>query len=276
MRAVPGVEEVIDGVYRRSVRLPRGPGIVELECKSDHVAAAYRLADPEDLATAHRRSRELFDLDSDPQAVVAVLGSDPLLGPLVRACPGKRVPGAVDAAELAFRAVLGQQISLAGAATAAARLTVEYGEALARPVGSVTHLFPTAQAIAGADPERLGMPWARRRALIALANALASGDIVLDSGVDRVRIRRLLLELPGIGPWTADYIAMRALRDPDAFLPTDLGVRHALERMGQDARPAAASALAERWRPYRAYALQYLWAYLGASTDRDTVEATGP
>ncbi len=128
----------------------------------------------------------------------------------------------------------------------------------------MTHAFPSAAALAAADPESLPMPATRRRALIGLAAALDRGDVVLDAGADRELTHRRLLALPGIGPWTADYIAMRALRDPDVFLPTDLGVRHALEQLGQDARPAAATALAERWRPYRAYAMVHLWASLAA------------
>jgi AraC family transcriptional regulator of adaptative response / DNA-3-methyladenine glycosylase II len=158
------------------------------------------------------------------------------------------------------RAVLGQQVSLAGAATLAKRLVSDYGDPLERPVGGVTHVFPCAEALAEADPDRLAMPNARRRALLGLAAALAQGGLTLDAGADRDEARGRLLALPGIGPWTADYVAMRALRDPDAFLPGDLGVRHALEQLGQDGRPAAAERLAERWRPYRAYAVQHLWA----------------
>jgi AraC family transcriptional regulator of adaptative response / DNA-3-methyladenine glycosylase II len=260
IRAVPGVEDVAGGVYRRSLRLPHGDGVLELAPRDGHVAARYALEDIRDLAAAVQRSRALLDLDCDPQTVLDVLGRDPVLGRLVWEAPGRRVPGHVDTHELAFRAVLGQQVSTAAAATSAGRLTVRYGRPLKQPVGTVTHVFPSARELAGADPERLAMPWARRRALLALAGALASGQLLLDPGADRAEARARLLELPGIGPWTADYIAMRALRDPDAFLPTDLGVRHALEQLGQDGGPRAASALAERWRPYRAYALQYLWA----------------
>jgi AraC family transcriptional regulator of adaptative response / DNA-3-methyladenine glycosylase II len=126
-------------------------------------------------------------------------------------------------------------------------------------------MFPSAEALAAVDPERLAMPRARGRALIGLAAALAHGDLTLDGGADRARARVRLLALPGIGPWTADYVAMRALRDPDAFLPSDLGVRNALRQLGQDSRPLAAERLAEGWRPYRAYALQHLWAQLGAA-----------
>jgi AraC family transcriptional regulator of adaptative response / DNA-3-methyladenine glycosylase II len=136
----------------------------------------------------------------------------------------------------------------------------QYGEPLDRPLGGVTHLFPSAEAIAGADPERLAMPQSRRRALLGLASAVADGGLVLDAGADRDETRQRLLALPGIGPWTAAYVGMRALRDPDAFLPTDLGVRHGLERLGEDGSPAAASRISERWKPYRAYAVQHLWA----------------
>jgi AraC family transcriptional regulator of adaptative response / DNA-3-methyladenine glycosylase II len=138
----------------------------------------------------------------------------------------------------------------------------------------VTHLFPSAETLAAVDPGRLAMPAGRRRALLGLARALASGDLTLDAGSDREDARRRLLELPGIGPWTTEYIAMRTLRDPDAFLPSDLGVRHALEQLGHDCQPAAAERLAERWRPYRAYAVQHLWASL--STTGRTNRATTP
>jgi AraC family transcriptional regulator, regulatory protein of adaptative response / DNA-3-methyladenine glycosylase II len=265
MRAVAGVEAVEDGVYRRSLRLPGGAGIVELAPAERYVSGRFSLDDIRDLAAAVQRSRALLDLDSDPHAVRDALGRDRVLGPLVRRDPGRRVPGHVDAHELAVRAVLGQQVSLVAAATSAGRLVSAYGEPLKHPIGSVTHLFPSASALAAVDPERLAMPWARRRALLALAGALAGGGLALDPGADRADARRLLLELPGIGEWTADYIAMRALRDPDAFLPTDLGVRHALESLGHDLRPAAAAVLAERWRPYRAYGVQHLWAHVVAS-----------
>jgi AraC family transcriptional regulator of adaptative response / DNA-3-methyladenine glycosylase II len=261
-RAVPGVEEVADGAYRRSLRLPHGAGAVELTPRAGHVQARFWLDDARDLEAAVERCRALFDLDADPRAVRAVLGADEVLGPLVRAAPGRRVPGHVDGAELALRAVLGQQVSLAGAATLARRLVEAYGERLERPLGTVTHLFPSPAAIAEASPDRLAMPAARQRAVTGLAGALARGEVVVAPGADREEARRRLLALPGIGPWTANYIAMRALRDPDAFLAADLGVRHALKRLGHDDRPAAAERLAERWRPYRAYAVQHLWASL--------------
>lgn len=264
MRCVPGVEEVRDGAYRRSISLPHGGGILELRPAAGYVHARYWLDDVRDLGAAMQRSRGLLDLDSDPHAVAETLGSDRLLGALIRGAPGRRVPGHVDAHELAVRAVLGQQVSVGGARTLAGRLVADYGEPLARPLGTITHRFPTAHALAGADPQRLGMPRARARALSGLARALAEGELVLDVGVARDEAREQLLALPGIGPWTSEYIAMRALRDPDAYLPTDLGVRRALEALGHDGQPAAARAVAEHWRPYRAYAVQHLWASLHA------------
>jgi AraC family transcriptional regulator, regulatory protein of adaptative response / DNA-3-methyladenine glycosylase II len=264
LRAVPGVEEVLDGAFRRSLCLPHGAGVVELRAADRHVHARYWLEDLRDLAAAMQRSRALLDLDSDPHSVAEVLGDDPLLGVLVRRTPGRRVVGHVDGRELAVRAVLGQQISLRGACTLAGRLVCTYGEPLRRPIGAVTHLFPSAEALAHAAPDRLAMPLARRRALLSLAGALAADELVLDIGADRADARRRLLALPGIGPWTAEYIAMRALRDPDAFLPSDLGVRHALDRLGHDGRPGPAEKLSQRWRPYRAYALFHLWGSLRA------------
>ena len=265
LRAVPGVEEVLDGSYRRSLRLSHGTGIVELSPADGYIHARYWLADLRDLASAMQRSRALLDLDSDPRSVTAVLGGEPLLGPLVAGAPGRRVAGAVDGHELAVRAVLGQQVSLRGARTLAGRLVAGHGERLERPLGAVTHAFPSVEALTGADPAGLAMPVARRRALLALAQALARGDLVIDAGADRADARRRLLALPGIGPWTTEYIAMRALRDPDAFPSSDLGVRHALERLGLDGSPSSAEAHAEFWRPYRSYAVQHLWASLDPS-----------
>lgn len=273
-RAVAGVETVADGAYVRSLRLPRGPGVVTVRPADDHVAAELRLTDLRDLPAAVRRVRALLDLDADPQAIVEALGDDPLLGSMVRATPGRRVPGHVDAHEQALRAVLGQQVSIRGAATLAARLTATYGEPLAPSLaaGGVTHLFPSVEALAEADPDTFGMPRSRATAIVGLARALASGDVTLDVGSERLETRAQLLALPGIGPWTVGYVQMRALRDPDVFLGTDLVVRKALERLGQDARPGPAERRAERWRPYRSYATQHLWASMVAAPVADTLE----
>jgi AraC family transcriptional regulator of adaptative response / DNA-3-methyladenine glycosylase II len=172
----------------------------------------------------------------------------------------------VDGDELAVRAVLGQQVSVAAARTATARLTREYGEPVETTDERLTHLFPTAARIAELDPESLPMPRSRGRALVALCRALADGDVRLDRGADRADVRRRLLAIPGIGPWTADYIALRALGDPDVFLPTDIGIRDALRGLGRD--PAEAAHLAASWSPWRSYAQLHLWHTLTPVAER--------
>lgn len=255
-RTVPGVESLEGGTYARSVRLPHGPAVVEL-CAGpgDTVRAVLHLADAADTDEAVRRCRDLLDLDTDPDGVRAALGADPVLGPLVERNPGLRVPGHVDGGEMAVRAVLGQQVSVGAARTLAARLTGAYGDRLPFDHPTVTHLFPEPAALRAAE---LGMPASRLRALRAVAAAVDEGlDLTPDA--DRALVRKELLALPGIGPWTASYLALRVLRDPDAFLPTDVGVRHALDRLGLPSDPASAEALAERWRPWRSYGLLHLW-----------------
>lgn len=259
--AVPGVEEWRDGAYRRTVRLSSGPGLVELAPAAGCVACSVWLADEDDRPFAVAACRRLLDLDADPLAVDGVLAADAVLAPLVAAAPGRRVPGTVDGAELAVRVVLGQAISTAAARTHAARLVVAHGETITDPDGGeLTHLFPSVTALAGLDPERLALPRARRTALTGLIAALADGRVDLDPGTDAERTRAQLLALPGIGPWTVETIAMRALGDADAFLPTDLGIRAAARALGLPTSPGTLLARAERWRPWRAYAVQYLWA----------------
>ena len=250
-RAVAGVEELDGGVYRRSLRLPHGPGIAELTAGDGFVHCTLALDDLRDLGTAVQRCRRLLDLDADPEAVAEVLGADTLLGPLVAATPGLRVPGAADGTELAMRAVLGQQTLVAAARTLAGRLVAAHGEPLPEGgSGGVTHLFPSAEAVAGADPADLAMPRSRATALAGLARALADGEVTIDPGADRDETRRRLLALPGLGPWTAGYIAMRALGDPDVLLTGDAGIRRALNGTSDDGA---------RWRPWRSYALMHLW-----------------
>ena len=268
-RAVAGVEEVIGGGYRRSLALPRAAGVVELVPEDGQVRATFWLEDLRDLGPAINRCRRLLDLDSDPASILERLGPDELIGPLVRRSPGRRVPGHADGCELAVRAVLGQQVSVAAATRLAGALVSGFGEALHQPIGGVTHLFPSAAALVEVEPGTLPMPRSRTAAIVALASALHRGELVLDEGADRSASVAALLALPGIGPWTAGYIAMRGLRDPDAFMPGDLGVRRALESLGHDGQPGSAARLAERWRPYRAYATQHLWAYAGSATTRD-------
>lgn len=262
-RAVPGIEVGDAGRYRRTLALPYAPGTVEITTGppgAGYLRCALRLRDVRDLGAAVQRCRRLFDLDADPVAVDGALGADPLLAPLVAATPGRRAPGHVDGSELAIRAVLGQQISVAGARTLATRLVTRYGQPLpGGPEDGLTAVFPTAETLADADPTEWPMPRSRARALSALATALATGRLTLDPGADREETERRLLALPGIGPWTAAYVRMRALGDPDAFLPTDLGVRHGLAHLGAAGDPAAATDRAKRWRPWRSYAVSLLW-----------------
>ncbi|WP_369147434.1 AlkA N-terminal domain-containing protein [Streptomyces sp. R44] len=258
--AVPGVEEWRDGAYRRTLSLPYGHGIVSLAPRPDHIACRLFLTDPRDLTHAISRCRRLLDLDADPVAVDEQLRTDPLLAPIVDKAPGRRVPGTVDAAEFAVRAVLGQQVSTAAARTHAARLVTAHGVPIEDPEGGLTHLFPGPEALAALDPESLALPRSRRTTLLTLVRALADGSLPLGPADDREEARARLLALPGFGPWTTEIIAMRALGDPDAFLPGDLGVRRAAEGLGLPGTPAALTAGAARWRPWRAYAVQYLWA----------------
>lgn len=258
--AVPGVEEWRDGAYRRTLRLPYGHGIAALTPKPDHIACRLTLSDLRDLPVAISRCRRMLDLDADPVAVDDQLRTDPFLAPLVDKAPGRRVPRTVDEAEFAVRAVLGQQVSTAAARTHAARLVTAHGTPVDDPEGGLTHLFPSPEALADVPPDSLAMPRTRRTTFTTLVGQLADGTLHLGVESDWAEARARLLALPGFGPWTVDVIAMRALGDPDAFLPTDLGIRRAAQELGLPGTPAALTARAAAWRPWRAYAVQYLWA----------------
>jgi AraC family transcriptional regulator, regulatory protein of adaptative response / DNA-3-methyladenine glycosylase II len=264
-RAVPGVESFDDGVYRRSLRLAHGEGTVELRAAEGcgYVSGLFFLSDLRDLTGAVVRCRHLLNLDSDPVAVDQALLDDPLLSPLVKAVPGRRVAGAADGFEIAVRALVGQQVSLKAARAVTGGLVRAAGQPLERPNGSVTHTFPTPGAmaeLAARQPGAFRMPEARRLALTAIADALADGNLLIDPGVDPKELEGRLLAIRGIGPWTSSYIALRAVGDPDAFLPTDLGLRRAAAYLGQASDAISLTALAERWRPWRAYALAHLWS----------------
>ena len=275
IRAVPGIEALDGHTYRRSLRLPHGHAVVALTAADPgdeapmFVEGELHLSDLRDLTTAVSRCRQLLDLDADPIAVLEALRPDPMLGPLVTAHPGRRVPGATDGFELAVRAVIGQQVSVAGARTIAGRLVHAAGEALPEPIGGITHLFPTPSALialAQRDAATFSMPSGRRQALVALAEAVDSGTVVIDPGADPSELRTSLVALPGIGPWTAEYVAMRAVRDPDAFMPTDLGIKRAARSLGHPDDPAHLCAMSEGWRPWRSYAMVHLWALPAAQT----------
>lgn len=277
-RAIPGVERVEDGTYRRTVEIGETSGIIEV---TEGVPAPRRtgtraeaphhpphLVLRVDAAAGHsligvaERVRRIFDLGADPSRIEEQLSRDARLAPLVATRPGLRVPGAWDGFEVAVRAVLGQQITVAGAITLAGRLVREFGRPLDEPRDGLTHVFPRADAIAEADLSRVGMPRARAAALRSLAAAVASGAITFDAalGLDDAVAR--LCAIPGIGPWTAHYIAMRAMGEPDAFPESDLGIRRALGSGGEAAPLPEVRSRAEAWRPWRSYAVLHLWMSL--------------
>ena len=258
--AVPGVEEWHDGAYRCTLRLPGGPGIAALRPAVTAIACTLVLSTAADVPAAVAVCRRLLDLDADPAVVDAHLAQDRVLAPLVAAAPGRRVPGTAHPQELALRAVLGQQVSTAAARTHAARLVAAYGEPVDDPAGGLTHLFPRPEVLAGIDPAALALPAARRETFLGLARALADGRVDLSPDADPATAVGALSALPGLGPWTIGTIAMRALGDRDAFLAGDLGVRLAADRLGLPTSPAALTRRAEAWRPWRAYAVQHLWA----------------
>ena len=279
---VPGVETAGPGWYARTLDLPHGPGTLRLHLDASlddldgggtaQVAATFTLADLRDTTAAVERARRLVDADCDPLAVSAHLGADRLLAPLVARHPGLRLPGQVDGEETALRTVVGQQVSVTGARTVTGRIVAAHGTPVDTGVPGLTHLFPRTDVVAGLDPETLPMPRARGRALVGLAAALAGGEVALDRGPARDDVRARMLALPGIGPWTADYVAMRALAHPDVFLPTDVGVRTAARRLGADLPEVLEGS--ERWRPWRSYALLHLWQTLMPPTPETSPETS--
>ena len=269
-RAIPGIEEFSGTTYKRTTLLPNGSALISLRPPSAANAGSYvecdlELTDLRDVTAAVQRCRRLLDLDADPAAVTSHLAHDPVIGPLATACPGRRSPGCVDGDEMAIRAVLGQQVSVAAARKLGERLAAAYGKPLPAPNGSLTHCFPDAATLAEADPEVLARdvlraPRARAETVVRLATALASGDLALHPGAERDQATERLLALPGIGPWTAGYIRMRALSDPDGWVPADAGVVRSLRNLG------GAVAHTEAWRPWRSYAVHHLWATLEQPT----------
>ena len=264
-RATPGIEAVAQDAYARTFEVDGVHGWVEVRRVpgADRLSARIHLGSSAALIHVNERLRAVFDLDADPEAIGRNLSPDPLLGPTVRALPGVRIPGAWDAFELAVRAILGQQISVRGATTLAGRLVAAHGEKLAgcpagRPRG-LHSLFPTPGALARAEVAHIGLPRARAHSIRALATAIAAGELVLDTAAGLDATVRKLRALPGIGEWTAHYVAMRALREPDAFPASDLGLRRAAAANGERPTAAELAVRAETWRPWRAYAAMYLW-----------------
>lgn len=254
LRTIAGVETyAVEGTrlrYARTLRLPHGPGTIEL-CWTGRTLLATTRSAPADREQAAALAARLSDADAPATAIAAHLTRSAPLRRLVAARPGLRVPGSVDAEEMAFRTLIGQQISLAAAATCAAKLATAYGERVVLPDPGLTRLFPSAAALAVVDPEKLPMPRSRGRALVGLARALSDGTLGLDPARPAAERRAALLAQPGIGPWTADYLAMRAFGDRDVLLDTDLVIKRELTRL-------AITSTAE-WSPYRSYATMHLW-----------------
>lgn len=250
-RAIPGVESFDGTTLTRTLRLPGGPALVDLSDGGGFVRCRLRLTDQRDLISAVSRVRRLLDLDADPVAVDSALERDPHLAAMVRKHPGLRSPGAVDGFEMAMRAIVGQQISVAGARTVLGRIAAEHGEVAFE--GEPWLMFPAAAAFI--EPVTLPTPRRRAATVRAVARATDSGDLVLDPGADRTATRVSLLALPGIGSWTADYLLMRAVGDPDVLLADDLGVQSAARSLGVELRSGR-----EDWAPWRSYATHLLWA----------------
>ncbi len=264
-RAIPGIEVVSRGTYARTIAIGNGRGVLTVEpTEGCCLRATVRFPELRRLPAIIARVRRVFDLAADPLAIGAHLAKDPTLAPLVAARPGLRVPGAWDGFELAVRALLGQQITVSAATQLAGKLVALYGEELGDPAArdrGLTHVFPTPQQLAGSGLDAVGMPQARRAALCGLATAVVADPLIFGPRRSLEEAVAQLRSLPGVGEWTAQYVAMRELREPDAFPAADIGLLRAMAD-GRGVRPSPAELLscAERWRPWRAYAALHLWA----------------
>lgn len=260
---VPGVEYVDGRTYYRSLRLPAGPATVALTLPADDgddgVRGSFRVSTPDDLPVAVQHARRLLDLDADATVIDMVLGEDPALAGGVAAMPGLRVPGTVDGPETLIRTMLGQQVSVAGAQTAAARLVHAADDRLPEPDGALTHLFPAPAAIAALGPLAIAGPRRRAQAIISAAAAVADGSLTVNGDRSTADLTADLVAHRGIGPWTAGYVAMRLLRDADVLLVGDLVLRQGAALLGLPGTPRALTAHADAWRPYRSYAGMHLW-----------------
>jgi AraC family transcriptional regulator of adaptative response / DNA-3-methyladenine glycosylase II len=254
-RAIPGVEAVAAGCYRRTIEIQgrRGQIEVRLHERGDALDLRIHFPDAAALIRIVERVRRLFDLRADPAEIQARLAADSLLARRVAQRPGLRVPGAWDGFELGVRAILGQQVTVRGATTLAGRIVRAFGEPLESD--GLTHVFPSAKALAAADYSQIGLPAARAETIRRLAGAVERGELAFGAVADPALWMERFRALPGIGEWTAQYVAMRALGEPDAFPAGDLGLLRASGAAG----PKQLELLAEQWRPWRAYAAMYLW-----------------
>lgn len=263
-RAIGGMETIEAGVYRRSISLGGQHGWISVTMgDGDWLDVEVDFPDPAALPEIERRLRAMFDLDAQPRLINPQLATDPLMAQLVAARPGLRVPGTWDGLELAIRAVLGQQITVVAAIRLAGKLVMQYGQPLATPHAGITHVFPSAEVLAAADLATLGMPKARGRTLSGVAQALLDDPRLFEPQASLKAGVARLVALPGIGDWTAQYIAMRQMREADAFASGDIGLINALAALeGGPVSPRQLLARAEAWRPLRAYAAQHLWTSL--------------
>jgi len=274
---VTGVEYVQGRTYHRSLRLQRGTGTVRLTLPTDddpdQVPATIRVDDSADLPEAIASCRTLLDLDADPRAIDGLLAADPALAGAVASMPGLRLPGSIDGPEILIRAMLGQQVSVAGAQTAATKLVVAADDRLPKPDGVLTHLFPTPAAIAWLGSSFIVGPRRRALAICAAAAAMADGTLIVTADRTTDSLTADLVARPGIGPWTAGYVAMRLLGERDVLLTGDLVLRGGATLLGLPATPAALAARSESWRPYRSYAGMHLWR--AALTERARAKRAG-
>jgi AraC family transcriptional regulator of adaptative response / DNA-3-methyladenine glycosylase II len=272
-RAIPGVERVEHDTYKRSIAFGRHSGVVAARPADGHrVDVTVHFPDMAALPSIIARVRRVFDLAADPDQIGAHLAQDLSLAPLVAARPGLRVPGAWDGFELAMRAICGQQITVPAATKLLGKLVLAHGTPLSasiRDSEELSHVFPSPKAIASADAAGFAMPGARARALIALAEAITADPMIFSRGADLEQAIAKLRALPGIGEWTAQYIAMRELREPDAFPAADIGLLRAMaDASGRRPTPEQLLARAEAWRPWRAYAALHLWAAGAAASEQ--------
>lgn len=261
-RAIPGVEAVAESAYQRVIATADGAGFVAVarDPERAQLIVRLRIADSMELARCVEATRRLFDLGANPRQIAGDLAKDPALHRRLEARPGVRVPGAWDPFELTVRAVLGQQVSVRGATTLSGRLVRSFGKPIdAAPAPTLTHLFPTPETLAEADVASIGLPRARAGAIRELARRVARGELEFSGAGSAESVMRRMSEIPGVGDWTAQYVAMRALGDSDAFPSGDLGLLRALSRGGKRLTPAGLRERAEAWRPWRAYAAMCLW-----------------
>ena len=261
LSAVPGVSQIADGAIERSARFAGGPAVIRVSCVGQAPVASALLSSPADATEAAAACARLIDADVDPVAVDRTLSADPALTESVRQMPGIRMPGSIDGTEILVSTIVGQQISVAAARVAQAKIVARFGDRLPAQWcrGAVTHLFPSASALATAEPADLGMPRSRGRSVVAAAHDLADGSLVVAPNVTRDELVKQLIARPGIGPWTASYVAMRVLGANDELLTGDLVLRAGARELGLPYTPVGLAGYGKRWSPYRSYAGLHLW-----------------